>query len=171
MNEALDWNNLLLYGVSTVAFLMAAQRIKQRLELSLAKHGSLAGHPRIAKRISSWLPRYRYGTEEALNIDGAPATVVAERRAALQQLDLQFKQRYPKTLHAGAQVSDDLSDMQFISAYRIPFQFQALTEQGLKIGSFLQSSHGVQVTDLDGNTLYDLTGSYGVNLLGYDFYK
>jgi glutamate-1-semialdehyde 2,1-aminomutase len=27
------------------------------------------------------------------------------------------------------------------------------------------------LTDLDGNRFYDLTGSYGVNLLGYDFYK
>ena len=27
------------------------------------------------------------------------------------------------------------------------------------------------VTDLDGNVFYDLTGSYGVNLFGHDFYK
>ena len=27
------------------------------------------------------------------------------------------------------------------------------------------------VTDLDGNVFYDLTGSYGVNVFGYDFYK
>ena len=27
------------------------------------------------------------------------------------------------------------------------------------------------LTDLDGNRFYDLTGSYGVNVLGYDFYK
>jgi glutamate-1-semialdehyde 2,1-aminomutase len=29
----------------------------------------------------------------------------------------------------------------------------------------------VQVTDLDGNVFHDLTGSYGVNVFGYDFYK
>jgi glutamate-1-semialdehyde 2,1-aminomutase len=29
----------------------------------------------------------------------------------------------------------------------------------------------VTVTDMDGNRFYDLTGSYGVNLFGYDFYK
>ena len=28
-----------------------------------------------------------------------------------------------------------------------------------------------KVTDLDGNEFYDLTGSYGVNVFGYDFYK
>ena len=30
---------------------------------------------------------------------------------------------------------------------------------------------GVTITDLDGNRFYDLTGSYGVNVFGYDFYK
>jgi glutamate-1-semialdehyde 2,1-aminomutase len=41
----------------------------------------------------------------------------------------------------------------------------------LPIGTFVQSSDGVTVTDLDGNRFYDLTGSYGVNLFGYDCYK
>src|SRR5439155_13834645 len=35
----------------------------------------------------------------------------------------------------------------------------------------VQSSQGVMLTDLDGNQFYDLTGSYPVNLLGYDSYK
>ena len=35
----------------------------------------------------------------------------------------------------------------------------------------MQSSAGVKVTDLDGNVFYDLTGSYGVNVFGNDFYK
>ncbi|MCY7316800.1 MAG: aminotransferase class III-fold pyridoxal phosphate-dependent enzyme [Rubrivivax sp.] len=41
----------------------------------------------------------------------------------------------------------------------------------MQIGSFLQASSGVMVEDLDGNVFYDLTGSYGVNVLGYDTYK
>src|SRR5262249_56261227 len=41
----------------------------------------------------------------------------------------------------------------------------------LKSAAFVQSSAGVMLTDLDGNQFYDLTGSYGVNVLGYDFYK
>jgi glutamate-1-semialdehyde 2,1-aminomutase len=43
--------------------------------------------------------------------------------------------------------------------------------QNLSAGSFLQSSDGLMTTDLDGNHFYDLTGSYGVNVFGYDFYK
>jgi glutamate-1-semialdehyde 2,1-aminomutase len=41
----------------------------------------------------------------------------------------------------------------------------------LGAGAFVQSSAGVTVTDLDGNVFYDLTGSYGVNIFGNDFYK
>ena len=43
--------------------------------------------------------------------------------------------------------------------------------ENLGAGSFLQASSGVTVTDLDGNVFYDLTGSYGVNIFGNDFYK
>jgi len=38
-------------------------------------------------------------------------------------------------------------------------------------GAFVSSSSGVTLTDLDGNQLYDVTGSYGVNVFGNDFYK
>src|SRR5262249_38703986 len=41
----------------------------------------------------------------------------------------------------------------------------------LRLGTFAQTSAGVKVTDLDGNEFYDVAGSYGVNLLGYDVYK
>ena len=53
----------------------------------------------------------------------------------------------------------------------MPFQFSGYVRQHLKTGSFVQSSEGVTVTDLDGNRCYDVAGSYGVNVFGYDFYK
>ena len=171
MNDVMDLNALVLYGVSTVAFLSAARRIKQRVELSLAKNRSLAGHPRIAKRISALLPHYSYHEENAFGLDGAPIVVVEQRRKALNRLMAELQQRFARSLQRSTEVADDLSDLQFVSAYRVPFQFRHLTGKGLKIGSFVQSSSGVTITDLDGNRLYDLTGSYGVNLLGYDFYK
>ena len=64
-----------------------------------------------------------------------------------------------------------MSDLQFTAAYRVPFQFRRLVRAHLGTGSFLNASSGATVTDLDGNTLYDLTGSYGVNVFGTDFYK
>jgi glutamate-1-semialdehyde 2,1-aminomutase len=70
-----------------------------------------------------------------------------------------------------AKVKEGISDLQFTEAYRVPFQFSRFVREHLAVGAFVQSSSGVTLTDLDGNRFYDLTGSYGVNVFGYDFYK
>ena len=169
MNQPI--NTLALYGAGSAAALYAAARLKSRLQLSLAKHRSLAGHPRMARRIAALLPGYQYSEQDAFGIDGAPEAVVAQRRAAFVQLSSQYHERFAKSLQQTREVEDGLSDLQFISAYRVPFQFRELASAALKTGSFMASSSGVTLTDLDGNVFYDLTGSYGVNVLGNDFYK
>ncbi len=171
MNESIGLDTLTLYTVGSAALFVAVQKAKQRVELSLAKHGSLAGHPRTARRIAAMLPSYSYDESKAFAVDGAPPEVVAQRQKAFALLILQCQQKFPKSLAATAEVADGLSDLQFVSAYRIPFQFRKIASKGLKVGSFVQSTSGVTVTDLDGNVFYDLTGSYGVNLFGNDFYK
>ena len=70
-----------------------------------------------------------------------------------------------------AEAAAQISDLQFTEAYRVPFQYSRLVRENLGTGAFMQSSAGVTVTDLDGNVFYDLTGSYGVNIFGNDFYK
>jgi glutamate-1-semialdehyde 2,1-aminomutase len=164
-------NTLALYTVGSAALFMALTKARARVELSLAKHRSLAGHPRTARRVAALLPSYAYEEDAAFAVDGAPPEVVAKRREAFAGLVIQFQQRYAKSLRATTEAADTLSDLQFVSAYRVPFQFRKLAARGLKVASFVQSSHGVTVTDLDENTFYDLTGSYGVNLFGNDFYK
>ncbi|HUB26997.1 MAG TPA: aminotransferase class III-fold pyridoxal phosphate-dependent enzyme, partial [Tepidisphaeraceae bacterium] len=64
-----------------------------------------------------------------------------------------------------------LSDLQFTAAYRVPFQFSRIVRENLPVGAFVESSSGVTLNDLDGNLFYDVSGSYGVNLFGQDFYK
>jgi glutamate-1-semialdehyde 2,1-aminomutase len=82
-----------------------------------------------------------------------------------------FQERFARSAALTAEAAESISDLQFTGSYRVPFQFSLHVRQHLKGGSFLQASNGVKVTDLDGNELYDLTGSYGVNVFGYDFYK
>lgn len=171
MNETINLNSLVLYGAGAWALLIGMRRVKNRAELSLAKHRSLAGHPRNARRFAALLPSYSYDEEYAFGVDGAPEDVVTRRKIAFDLLITQFQSRFPKSLQETADVVNGLSDLQFISAYRIPFQFRKLANKGLKVGSFVQSTSGVTITDLDGNRFYDLTGSYGVNLFGNDFYK
>ena len=171
MNDLIRLDPLLLSALGAAVLLMVATRLRNRVELSLAKHRSLAGHPRIAKRISALFRTYSYEEVDAFGLDGATPSVVEDRKRAFGALVTQYGLRFSKGRQASLEVVSGLSDLQFINAYRIPFQFRPLAGEQLKAGSFVNSSAGVTLTDLDDNCFYDLTGSYGVNVLGNDFYK
>ena len=165
-------NHTFVYSALALAVAAALLPLaRQRLELSRAKHPSLTGHARMARRVASWLPGYGYDEQRFFASDGAPPAVVAQRRAALQRLAQHYAEHYAKSLALGAEVGDGLPDLQFTGRYRVPFQYTELLRRHLKVGSFLQSAQGVTLTDLDGNVFHDLSGSYGVNLFGVDFYK
>lgn len=150
------------------ALLPSAHR---RIQLSRAKHRSLAGHSRMAKRLARWLPGYSYDETIFFGCDDAPVDIQNQRRAAFFSVANLLQTRHRLSVETTAAARENISDMQFIAAYRVPFQFSRLVREHLKVGSFLSSADGVKVTDLDGQSFYDLTGSYGVNVFGADFYK
>jgi glutamate-1-semialdehyde 2,1-aminomutase len=162
---------LALYCVGATAVATSLATIKRRLELSQAKHPSLAGHSRIARRLAAFIPFYEYDEERFFCSDGAPVDVAQRRRAGFERLAALYKTRFAESIRQTAEASQYISDLQFTGAYRVPFQYRRIVRANLPIGAFVQSTEGVTVTDLDGNRFYDLGGSYGVNILGYDFYK
>ena len=107
---------------------VAGQAQDARCELSQAKHRSLAGHARMARRIAALravlrvrrgavLPRRRRAGRGRRSA-AAPASMrLAELyRDALRRDD----PRSPR------EVADGISDLQFTDAYRVPFQFSRL---------------------------------------------
>src|SRR5579859_7932298 len=133
---------LSLAAGAVAATAAVAPRVKARIALSRAKHRSLAGHSKLSRRQDSFF-----------------------RLAAL------YRERFGESRTATAEAAHQISDLQFTQAYRVPFQYSRLVRENLGAGSFLKASSGVTVTDLDGNVFYDLTGSYGVNIFGNDFYR
>ena len=165
-------NDLFIPSAITLAALAAAFPLaRQRIELSLAKHPSLTGHSRMAKRVASLLPGYAYDEARFFSSDGAPVEVQARRRAGFARLAGELAARHPKSVALTRQAREGISDLQFTGAYRVPFQYSPYLRQHLALGSFVQRTDGVTVTDLDGQRFIDLTGSYGVNVFGHDFYK
>ena len=158
-------------ALGVAASLVAVPKLAARLMLSRAKHRSLAGHSKMSRQIAKLLPFYEYDETMFFRADDAPDDIAAFRRAAFLRLSEIYAERFPVTVGMTAEVAESISDLQFTSRYRVPFQFSRYVREHLKGGVFLNASEGVQVTDLDGNRLYDLTGSYGVNVFGYDFYK
>ena len=163
----------LILSLSTAAGAAAAvfPKLSARLALSRAKHRSLAGHSKMSKRVARLLPHYEFDIDDFFRSDGAPADIAAKRQDAFFRLSKLYAERFPKGRALTAEAAERISDLQFTKAYRVPFQYSRLVQEYLGTSSFVESSSGVTITDVDGNVFYDLTGSYGVNIFGYDFYK
>jgi glutamate-1-semialdehyde 2,1-aminomutase len=153
------------------ALALALRKLQLRLQLSRAKHRSLTGHSRMARRFASLVPFYEYDDSRFFGADAAPEEISAARRAGFLRLAALFAERFKKTADLTGEIATGVSDVQFTSRYRVPFQFSGYVRRHFKAGAFVESSSGATITDLDGNRLYDVTGSYGVNVFGYDFYK
>ncbi len=162
---------MILYLLAALVLIIVLRKLQLRLQLSLAKHRSLTGHARMSRRLAGLVPFYEYGEDHFFRADDAPPEVAATRREGFMRLAATFAERYAVTAARTAELADSISDLQFTSRYRVPFQFSRFVRKHFKTGTLLASSAGPTVTDLDGNRFFDLTGSYGTNLFGYDFYK
>ena len=164
-------NTIIGYAAAGLVLAYLVRKLYIRLQLSFAKHRSLSGHSRMARRFASWVPFYEYDEDTFFRADGAPQDIALQRRGAFMRLAQIYAERFARSAAETARIAGRVSDLDFTSRYRVPFQFSRYARQHFKAGSFVKDSCGVTVRDLDDNRLYDVTGSYGVNVFGYDFYK
>src|SRR6202048_135246 len=165
---------LSILSLSAVAIAGAAAafpKVQARLALSRPKPRSLTGHSKMSRRVARLIPRYEFDINDFFRSDGAPPEVASQRQDGFFRLAGVYQDRVFRSREMTQQASTRISDLQFTEAYRVPFQYSGLVREHLGAGAFMQSSAGVTVTDLDGNIFHDLTGSYGVNIFGNDFYK
>src|ERR1700686_550261 len=162
---------LSLAGAALVGTAAIFPRLRARLVLSRAKHRSLAGHAKMSRLVARLVPFYEFDINDFFRTDGAPAKVATLRQDGFFALARLYQERFAKGRQMTLQAAMRISDLQFTEAYRVPFQYSRLVREHLGTSAFMQSSAGVTVTDVDGNIFYDLTGSYGVNIFGNDFYK
>jgi glutamate-1-semialdehyde 2,1-aminomutase len=125
----------------------------------------------MSRLVARLVPFYEFGIDDFFRSDGAPASVGTRRQDGFFRLAGLYQERYARGRQLTLEASTRISDLQFTEAYRAPFQYSRLVREHLGTSTFVESSAGVTVTDLDGNTFHDLTGSYGVNIFGNDFYK
>ena len=163
--------HLSLYILYLAAALWLLRKTVIRLRLSKAKHPSLTGHSKMARRVAKLIPRYDLDEKRFFDCDGAPDDVAQQRRNGFDRLAAHFREKSPQSLELSEQLESSISDVLFTNNYRVPFQFSDHVRDNIKLGNIVTASAGTKVQDLDGNWSYDLTGSYGVNVFGYDFYK
>jgi glutamate-1-semialdehyde 2,1-aminomutase len=166
MNESISWA---AWAIGALA--LATPQLHRRLQLSRAKHRSLAGHSRLARRVVRWIPGYTHSQQTFFNSDGADEALSLRRQAALQRLSEDFRARYRKGIEMSEAAREHIPDMQFTRRYRVPVPYADVLNQWLKTSQFVERTDGIEIVDVDGNRSIDLTGSYGVNVLGHEFYK
>src|SRR5215471_16974696 len=134
---------LALYATGAAALAISLAKLRTRLELSKAKHPSLTGHARMARRFATLVPSYEYDEDQFFCCDGAPDEVAIRRRAGFMRLARLYRERFAETSRRTAEAADGISDLQFTDAYRVPFQFSRFVQVHLRAGAFMQSSAGV----------------------------
>jgi len=97
MFEENGFSSLIILACALLA-LVGGPKLWQRLQLSLAKHPSMAGHLRWAKRLANWAPAYDYPGEQWFRVDHAPEAVGTQRQHALQRLGSTLAKRSSQTL-------------------------------------------------------------------------
>jgi glutamate-1-semialdehyde 2,1-aminomutase len=159
------------YVLGGVLLLWLSKRFHERRKLSKAQSSSLLSQPWISKRLARWIPFYEYTEAQFFAGDGAPESVAQRRRAGFSRLAEELARGARKSVEFTAALEGGVSEIQFSNTYRVPFPYRSLVMKQLKVPAVVTESTGVRVKDLDDNWLYDLSGSNGVNLFGYDFYK
>ena len=96
---------------------------------------------------------------------------VQVRKDAIDRLSGFFQAQCAKSIAWGNDIRDSFSDLRFTDANRVPFPFIRLMREKFSLCSVVTESKGPKLRDLDGNWSLDVSGSYGLNVAGFDQYK
>src|SRR3569833_2680382 len=88
-----------------------APKVKARIELSRAKHRSLAGHSKMSRRISRLIPRYEFDINNFFSSDGAPADVATRRQDGFYHLSTLYQKHFAKSRATTADAASGISDL------------------------------------------------------------
>src|ERR1700680_43332 len=96
-------------ALGAIALAIVLPALKRRLELSLAKHRSLTGHVRMARRIAGLIPFYEYDEARFFCCDDAPDEIAARRRAGFMRLAELYRTRFAQTIGRTQAVAPGIS--------------------------------------------------------------
>ena len=157
-----------------VGFLLSALLVGlafRKITTTLVTLRALALAPKLSRRLSEWVKSLDYSEHEVWGADGAGEEWVQRRKDAIDRLSGFFRSHCAKSIAWGNEIRDSFSDLRFTDANRVPFPFMRMMHEKFSLCSVVTESKGPKLRDLDGNWNIDISGSYGLNLAGFDRYK
>jgi glutamate-1-semialdehyde 2,1-aminomutase len=160
-----------LTAIAGIAGLVLTIYLTRRLGAGLWTLRARAWLPATSRLLSRWVHATDYTGDAFFSADGADAPVVQRRSAALERLAESFRMAHAQSAAWGASVREGFSDIRFADANRVPFPFARTMRDRFDLTTVVTASDGPRLRDLDGQWSLDVSGSYGVNVAGFDRYK
>jgi glutamate-1-semialdehyde 2,1-aminomutase len=151
--------------------ILVAAGIGRKLVTALMTLRAIALVPMLSRRLSNWVKSQHYSDKEFLQADGAGEPWIALRQKAIDRLAMFFQAQYAQSIAWGNDIRDSFSDLRFTDANRVPFPFMRVMRDKFNLCSVVTASKGPRLHDLDGHWSLDVSGSYGVNVAGFERYK
>jgi glutamate-1-semialdehyde 2,1-aminomutase len=127
--------------------------------------------PMISRGLAKWIKARSYSDDEFLRADGAGTHWIELRKRAIDRLATVLQAHGTKSIAWGNEIRESFADLRFTDANRVPFPFMRLMRERFNLCSVVTASDGPRLRDLDGNWTLDVSGSYGLNVAGFDRYK
>jgi glutamate-1-semialdehyde 2,1-aminomutase len=127
--------------------------------------------PSVSRVLSRWVNAVDYSGDAFFSADGADARVIRRRSEALDRLAASLGTAHAKSADWGRGVRGGFSDIRFADANRVPFPFARIMRDRFDLTTVVTTSDGPHLCDLDGRWTLDVSGSYGVNVAGFERYK
>jgi glutamate-1-semialdehyde 2,1-aminomutase len=162
---------IVLGAVAGTAGVLLAVHLLRRLRVGVLTMRARAWVPSVSRVLSSWVNAHDYLGEAFFSADGATGQVVGRRLDALDRLSASFGVAHAKSAGWGASVREGFSDIRFADANRVPFLFAKTMREKFDLTTVVTESDGPHLRDLDGHWSIDVSGSYGVNVAGFERYK
>jgi glutamate-1-semialdehyde 2,1-aminomutase len=151
--------------------LLLAVYTGRKLVRGLLTLPALALMPALSRKLSNWVKSRDYTEEEFLRADGAGQPWAARRKQALDGLANFLQTQHSQSIAWADAVCESFSDLRFTDANRVPFPFARVMREKFNLCSVVTASQGPRLKNLDGHWTIDVSGSYGVNVAGFDRYK
>ena len=158
-------------GLGLLVIVVCAVFLGRKLITALLTLRALALAPTLSRRLSRWVKSHDYSDQEFLQADGAGERWISLRKQAIERLAGYFQAQCPKSIAWGNEIRESFSDLRFTDANRVPFPFMRLMREKFNLCSVVTASNGPKLRDLDGRWTLDVSGSYGLNVAGFDRYK
>jgi glutamate-1-semialdehyde 2,1-aminomutase len=127
--------------------------------------------PVVLRRLAGWIGTHAHGEAEFFTADGASDDVAEHRRNALARLSDTLRGQDAESARWSEQLRNSFSDLRFTDASRVPFAFMPEMRKRFNLCSVVTASRGPYLQNLDGRWTLDVSGSYGLNVAGFDQYK